>query len=336
MIVNDLENKPLVSIIIPIYKVEGMLDRCVQSVVSQTYNNLEIILVDDGSPDRCPQMCDEWSKNDSRIRVVHRINGGLSAARNTGILHCSGSWIAFIDSDDWIEPDYIVTLLTLVINNDADLGICSFYDYRTPAHMVKALPSEVVSGKELFSQAVENDDWHYQVAWNKLYARHLCPSDLFAEGKLHEDVFAFHKVMFNANRVAVTNKALYHYMVNPNGIMKSRYSIRNLDRIEGMIERLEAAIGLSLYATFEPLVKATYYYHICEAASLLPLSDKRGFERLISLIHRYCAVAGNISEHLDSETNILVRRLESNPIRTLLPVIVRSLPGRIKRMFRGR
>ena len=98
-------NEPLVSVIVPVYKVEKYLDKCIESIVGQTYENLEIILVDDGSPDNCPTMCDEWAQKDSRIKVIHKENGGLSSARNAGLDACTGDYIGFVDSDDWIEPD---------------------------------------------------------------------------------------------------------------------------------------------------------------------------------------------------------------------------------------
>ena len=112
----------LVSIIIPVYKVEPYLDKCVQSVIAQTYKDLEIILVDDGSPDRCPQMCDEWAQKDKRIRVIHQKNCGLSGARNTGIREAKGEWLYFLDSDDWIIPECIALMVDCV-NNHPDVEL---------------------------------------------------------------------------------------------------------------------------------------------------------------------------------------------------------------------
>ena len=121
---------PLISVILPIYKVEEYLDRCVQSIVNQTYTNLEIILVDDGSPDNCPAICDEYAQQDSRIRVIHKENGGLSSARNAGIdwafENSNSQWLTFIDSDDWIHPQYLELLPSAVTDNNTDIGSCEY------------------------------------------------------------------------------------------------------------------------------------------------------------------------------------------------------------------
>ena len=123
--------QPLISVIVPIYNVEKYLDRCVGSIINQTYKNLEIILVDDGSPDNCPQMCDDYAKKDSRIKVVHKENGGLSDARNAGMKVATGEYVSFIDSDDYISLDFYETLLETIVDNDSDIVECSvvkFYE----------------------------------------------------------------------------------------------------------------------------------------------------------------------------------------------------------------
>ena len=122
---------PLISVIVPIYNVEKYLDRCVDSIINQTYKNLEIILVDDGSPDNCPQMCDDYAKKDSRIKVVHKENGGLSDARNVGMEVATGEYVSFIDSDDYISLDFYETLLETIVDNDSDIvecGVVKFYE----------------------------------------------------------------------------------------------------------------------------------------------------------------------------------------------------------------
>ena len=121
----SVSNKACISVIVPVYKVEPYLDRCVQSVVNQTYPNLEIILVDDGSPDQCPVMCDTWAKKDPRIRVIHKKNGGLSDARNAGMAAASGEYISFVDSDDWIAPEMLERLVKALERDDSDIAACA-------------------------------------------------------------------------------------------------------------------------------------------------------------------------------------------------------------------
>lgn len=226
-----------VSVIVPIYKVEQTLDRCVKSIRKQSYRNLEIILVDDGSPDRCPQMCDEYALADNRIVVVHKKNGGLSDARNAGIKKSTGEYIAFVDSDDYIEPNYISSMLQLAENNGSDLVVCSFYD-EDPHRSTLQLPDISISGRQLFINAIRKSKWQYKVAWNKLYKRELCPPEIFEVGRQHEDEFSFHKILCNAKNVSVTSLLLYHYTYNKNSIMNSSYSIKNLDRVDAFLQRL--------------------------------------------------------------------------------------------------
>ena len=115
----------LVSVVVPVYKVERYLDKCIGSIVKQTYTNLEIILVDDGSPDNCPQMCDEWAKKDARIRVIHKENGGLSDARNAALDICTGTYVVFVDSDDYVHPEYVSYLYEMIVQHNADLAVCA-------------------------------------------------------------------------------------------------------------------------------------------------------------------------------------------------------------------
>ena len=122
-----MNSQPKISVIVPVYKVEKFLDRCVESIVGQTYENLEIILVDDGSPDNCPSMCDKWAEKDSRIKVIHKENGGVSSARNAALDAATGDFIGFVDSDDWIEPDMYESLMMRIDETGKDIAVCSYY-----------------------------------------------------------------------------------------------------------------------------------------------------------------------------------------------------------------
>ena len=122
-----MNSQPKISVIVPVYKTEGLLDRCVESIVGQTYKNLEIILVDDGSPDNCPAMCDEWAEKDSRIRVIHKENGGVSSARNAALDIATGDYIGFVDSDDWIEPEMYASLIRKISESGKNIALCSYY-----------------------------------------------------------------------------------------------------------------------------------------------------------------------------------------------------------------
>lgn len=216
----------MISIIIPIYKVEKYLDECVTSLVKQTYRDLEIILVDDGSPDLCPQMCDEWAKKDSRIKVVHKKNGGLSSARNAGLKVAKGEYIGFVDSDDYVDATMYEDLMRVMRLNERIMVVSSpivrdvdgmIVPYKVGTFEYK--DSESMS----FSQYMKmflglNMD---ATVWNKLYKREFIQT-LFREGRNNEDyLFMYYNVkqVFDTDKLlAVTDKAHYYYRDNAQSI----------------------------------------------------------------------------------------------------------------------
>jgi glycosyltransferase involved in cell wall biosynthesis len=211
----------VVSIIVPVYKVEQYLDRCVQSIVDQTYKNLEIILVDDGSPDNCPAMCDDWAAKDSRIRVIHKENGGLSSARNAGLEMVTGAFLQFTDSDDWLEPEMITYLIDLAERNEADVVRCGYFEsYETdePDHPVGE--SQCVQ-PDAADQIIDlmNDGYLSGVVWNKLYRRTVVGDVRYdpADG-CSEDILYNFRVLSKTQKVVYGDKPLYHYIVRADSI----------------------------------------------------------------------------------------------------------------------
>lgn len=235
----DMSGTPLISVIVPVYKVEAYLDRCVQSIVDQTYTNLEIILVDDGSPDRCPQMCDEWEKRDSRIRVIHKENGGLSDARNAGMSVAGGEYISFVDSDDWIEPAFVQVLLNALLEHDCDVAGCL---YRKCAENEETDSTSTDYNVQVFdrlmamSELIDNR-LIQQVVWNKLYKRELIEGILFEKGKYYEDEFWSYQMIGRINRFAVTDYSGYNYFQRADSIMGEAYSLKRLDAVEAKVRR---------------------------------------------------------------------------------------------------
>ena len=197
----------ILSVIIPIYRVEQTLDRCLKSVVSQNCDNMEVILVDDGSPDRCPQMCDEWAAKDKRIRVIHKENGGLSDARNAGIEIAQGEFITFVDSDDWLQADTYPHLLSLI--GDADLLEYSIAE--------KAVLSEHTY-TDINEYWLKGKAYLHCYAWNKIYKRKLFEEIRFPKGKVFEDVYTLPKLLRHCSKIITTGKGFYHYSTNPQGI----------------------------------------------------------------------------------------------------------------------
>lgn len=223
----------LISVIVPIYSVEPYLKKCVDSIINQTYKNLEIILVDDGSPDNCPQICDEYAKADSRIKVIHQKNGGLSAARNAGLDIMTGDYVAFVDSDDWIEPTMYETLLKNLISFSADISFGGVADDVEENNEIKT--NKVSNyGSEPFSEdkisAMKRYFTGSWAAWDKLYKASIFSKIRFPVGEINEDEAIVLDILDSCNLVCYEPCVLYHYMIRPNAgsITNSAFSEKKL------------------------------------------------------------------------------------------------------------
>ena len=204
-----------ISVIIPVYKVEKYLKRCVESIVNQTYKNLEIILVDDGSPDNCPQMCDEWAEKDGRIKVIHKVNSGVLSARLCGVEAAHGRYVAFVDSDDWIEKDYFEYLYNLANSNSAQVASCAFYgvnEGETEAKITFALDEEIKAYGFEGTVKYMNEDSLWSMC-NKIYERQLFDKlPKLPEGiTFSEDMMLNYFIYKNIDKIAVSNIPKYYY-----------------------------------------------------------------------------------------------------------------------------
>lgn len=234
---------PKISVIIPVYKVERYLDACVASVVGQTYADLEILLVDDGSPDRCPALCDAWAAKDPRIRVIHRPNGGLSAARNSGLDVCTGDYIAFVDSDDRLEPDALQKAWETKQRTGADLVlfnlVCTDEDDRPLAEPdYTVFPDEVLTPSQFWSRLFGLDGIgnYYVSAWNKLYPAGMFASLRYAPGKRYEDMFLLPGIIDQCKTIACMSYQGYRYTQRPGSIMNQGDPCSYLDHSEFLLE----------------------------------------------------------------------------------------------------
>lgn len=231
---------PLISVIIPVYKVEAYLTACVESVLAQTYPNFEVILVDDGSPDNCPKMCDEFAAQDSRIRVIHKKNGGLSSARNTGIEAARGEYLAFLDSDDLWSPQFLERLQNSIRESDADFAVCLFQRFREhpdTSSVISSSPVEL-SRDAAFSCLFDHRNENMVVAWNKLYRRTLFQTIRYPEGRIHEDEAIIHELIGASRRVAWLEEIHHFYRETPNSITTNRFSYKRLDAIWAKEQRI--------------------------------------------------------------------------------------------------
>ncbi len=239
----------MISVVVPVYNVENYIERCLDSILNQTYRDLEIILVDDGSTDNSGRICDEYEKSDSRIKVIHRENGGLSAARNTGIKASCGEYLIFIDSDDYIHPKMLEILAGNLINNQSDIAICGFkkiYDDEVTEYEEKpGTTISIYSGREACLNMYDDRlAVMTVVAWNKLYKRSLFENIFYPEGKIHEDEFTTYKLLYNSGRVVYFDGELYYYVQRKGSITNDEvYSVAHLSILEMNDERIEFFIS---------------------------------------------------------------------------------------------
>ena len=242
-----------VSVIVPIYMVEPYLKRAVDSIRNQSHQNLEIILVDDGSKDQCGRICDDYAKADNRIVVIHKENGGLSDARNAGLDVAHGDYIMFVDSDDYIAPDCVETLLNCLNRHNADVSMCSYAvtdstEYDESIFVKSDGREEVCDRQELLSNlydANHKDATYFIVAWNKIYKASLWDGIRFPKGKIHEDEATTYKIYDRAKRGVYLHKPLYGYFSAPDSITRAKFNIKRLqwmDALDGRIAYFENKI----------------------------------------------------------------------------------------------
>lgn len=232
---------PKISVVIPVYKVEDYLMRCIDSVINQSYRDFDLILVDDGSPDQCGNICDRYAQQDHRVTVIHQKNGGLSAARNAGIewalKNSDSEWITYIDSDDWVHPCYLEYLYNAVKQTGCSVAIGGF-DRMTGEHYsweYNCKDVKVVQTEQFYA---ENKVWG-TVAWGKLYKKSDFAVLRYPHGLIHEDEFTTYKVLFQYEEVAVVDIPLYAYYQNPQSIMGSKWSPKHISEADAMLQQYQ-------------------------------------------------------------------------------------------------
>ncbi len=233
----------LISVIVPIYNVEKYLPKCVDSIISQKYKNLEIILVDDGSTDRSGTIADEYKKMDGRIHVIHKKNGGLSDARNAGIEVALGDYLVFIDSDDYIHPEMISRMFDAVKNTSSDIAVCAVRSVKeneaTPLETGNDEITVIEGADKRTEYYFEKHCVEFNVAWNKLYPASYFKEIRYPFGKIHEDEFTTWKVLELASRVVYIGEPLYYYVQRKTSIMGEKFSEKRFMRLEAYDERIE-------------------------------------------------------------------------------------------------
>jgi len=266
----------IVSIIIPVYKVEKYLDKCVQSVVEQTYKNLEIILVNDGSPDKCPEICKEWAKKDKRIKVINKENGGLSSARNAGIDICKGKYEMFIDSDDAVDKNIVKVLFDMIKKYNCDFSMCRpklvGEDYKIINLDVSNPSVTVVEGEQVITQLFSSPFNYYMTAWAKLYKSSVFKNIRYPEQKLHEDEFVIHYILGNTKSFAYTDLPMYYYLQRQTSIVGQKNLKNKMHIYEAFKDRFNYLS--TNYPQFKDKIQSTYLHQIKDLYLSIDNKDK--------------------------------------------------------------
>lgn len=235
--------QPKISVIVPVYNVEKYLPHCLDSIINQSYTNLEIILIDDGSSDNCPEICDKYAEKDRRIIVIHKRNGGLSDARNTGIESATGEYLAFVDGDDYIAVNMYEILEKRIIGDRADIAVCNFLYVNEQGELLQEknynLPilNKCLESRNAIKKLSGPKSWYYVTAWNKLYHREIFDGLRFPKGKYHEDEFVIHHIIQKCGRISCVQDPLYYYVQRDKSITSEQFSLRRMDIADALIDR---------------------------------------------------------------------------------------------------
>lgn len=241
---NTAEKWPEISVIVPVYGVEKYLPECIDSILAQTFTNFELILVDDGSPDHCPALCDAAAEKDSRVRVIHKTNGGVGTARNAGLDTVKGNWIAFVDSDDRVLPQFLEKLYSAAREKNTDIAMCGTYGTSPAGDYFKnkngdgydtdeAVYDEVLQQQEVLNRCIFSA---YQVMWNKIYRKHIFDRWRFPAGMAFEDTWLLPHIYTESDSIACIAEPLYCYRILPGSAMNRKITMKTLDRVEACYE----------------------------------------------------------------------------------------------------
>lgn len=267
----------LISVIIPVYNVEKYIDQCLQSVINQTYKNLEIILIDDGSPDNCPEICDKYAQSDSRIRVIHKENGGLASSRNAGLDTCTGDYISFVDSDDWIDCEMYEKMFCVLQENNLDIVCCAGEYFKDDNYFDRCLhyykEGTVLSGDEITCEILKDNVGSQAV--KGLYKSNCWDNVRFPLGRLFEDVPTTYKAFYNARKVGFIEDKFYKYRRNESGISKKTNPIKTYHIYLGFKDHFEFSREHYPEISKECCSKALHYaistyFHYCSDGKILP------------------------------------------------------------------
>ena len=278
---------PLISVIVPVYKVEAYLAQCVESILAQTLTDYELWLVDDGSPDACPAMCDAYAAQDGRVHVIHKENGGLSSARNAALDRMTGQYLCFVDSDDFIPADALETLYAALAETQADVAVGNMLSVNERGEEAEfyfpVRERTALAGDEILSTM------NQPCACNRLYKAAIFRDLRFPEGRLYEDVFIYHRILAQTQRMVLTGKVDYYYRIRSDSIMHSDYDPRFTDIVFAIKERYEWLESIGQHALADE-ARLFIYSRVAVACAHLDPKDPMQKQKLdeITAIYRDC------------------------------------------------
>lgn len=274
----------LVSVIVPVYNVENYLEKCINSVLEQTHQNFELILVDDGSPDKSGEICDRYAEKDNRIKVIHKENGGQSSARNVGLNIASGDYFIFLDSDDFLNIHALEITVKNCINNNCE--ICDFSSLDTPDHSIPYY-DDVSNNIKVYETEYLLQNYHSflplfnKSASNKLYSRNVFQKLRFPEGMIYEDTAIILQAYYETKKICITDAIMYYYYLSPNSTLRSFFSEKKLDSLKSLQINIDFLSNKN-YPHITDTFKAAYEYDVCRLYAqvyLSSLKNKREFKK---------------------------------------------------------
>lgn len=285
--------KELISVIIPVYNVERYLKKCVNSILNQTYQNIEVILVDDGSLDSSGVICDQLKEQDTRVHVIHKKNGGLSDARNAGLEQANGDYYYFIDSDDFVDMTILEELYSNLVKTKADISLCDLIycdeDMKNLNEIYhhQNIPTVVLSKKEYWNLLMKDENAALIVAWNKLYKKEIFQKLRYPVNKLHEDEFILQDIIEQCDSICMVGKPLYYYLQRKNSIMGASSIHADIDKVEALFRRALYFFESSQDFFAQKTLKLGMQYYSGIERKLSDKKDQKIQKKLKSLKHIY-------------------------------------------------
>lgn len=294
---------PQISVIVPVYKVEKYIRKCVESILAQTFTDFELWLVDDGSPDNCGNICDEYAQKDARVKVIHKENGGLSDARNTALDVMNGKYVFFVDSDDWISKDALEIMHSALERTGAKVAtgniVSKYEDGRETVLYAPTQHERILLGDEMLTTL------HQPCACNRLYDAELFQTLRYPVGRLYEDAFTYHKILAQIDKMVLVGRNTYYYLIRGGSIMNSAYNIRFTDIVDAVYDRAVwlDSIGQKKLADETRLF---VYSQVSVAYAHLNRKDSHHLKRLreIKAIYDECYDKLIFSDYVESKQKI--------------------------------